>query len=609
MKDGFLKVSVRTPKIKVGDVLYNTEKIIKEIKLAKKDGVKALVFPELAVTGKTADDLFLQPLLIKSAESAVSEIAKNTDGIAVVVGYPASVRGVTYNAAAVMANGTVLGIVPKTNLTNEENRYFAYPSEDIIYTKLADEVVPFGKDLLFQSENMDKFVFGVEIGEDLTALFPESSRLSKRGALMVFNPSATLMQESLARTVNAQSERAGIVYVLSSAGGDESTTDLVYSGENIISMNGIMMDKNTAVTDLEYLNAVRQKKGIIPDNEALQIRFKCETEETVFTKKVPSMPYIKEGTDLGNILNIQATALKKRLIHTNAKSAVLGISGGLDSTLALLVTARAFDMAGLSRAGIIAITMPCFGTTDRTYQNSKKLISEIGATFEEIDIKKSVRTHFADIRQDENNHDVTYENAQARERTQVLMDRANQVGALVVGTGDMSELALGWATYNGDHMSMYAVNAGVPKTLVRLLTEYEADRLQSEVLKDILDTPISPELLPPTDGEISQVTEDIVGPYELHDFFMYCYLKCNYPPKKIFRLAKNAFAGVYDDEEILKWLKTFTRRFFSQQFKRNCMPDGPMVLDISLSPRKGLYMPSDALWTVWEKEIDGIEIR
>ncbi len=614
MKDGFLKVSAVTPKIQLGDVFFNTDSIISEIESAAVSGAKVVVFPELILTGKTLGDLFFQPNLIKEAGKAISKIARKTENIVAVVGYPASVRGITYNAAAVMANGKILAVVPKDNLTVEEMRYFAKPSDETILTKIGGQEVPFGKNFIFQAENLQKFVFGVEIGDDVdTAL-----SISKNGAVLILNPSASLAQDDMSGKLNAKSCLTKSAYIHASSGPDESTTDFVYSGRNVISVNGEKTAESkllsgeviSGVIDLDILKNERLKARMVPSVEAKIIPFKAHITKTQLPERLPSMPYIKAGTDLNDILNILSAGLKKRLVHTNTKTAVLGISGGLDSTLALLVTCRAFDMAGLERSGIYAITMPCFGTTDRTYKNSKELTECLGATLLEIDIKNSVMSHFVDIGQSGDNHDITYENSQARERTQVLMDKANQLGAIVVGTGDMSELALGWATYNGDHMSMYAVNSGVPKTLVRMLVGFEAENSEGkkkDILLDILDTPVSPELIPSKDGEIGQATEDIVGPYELHDFFLYCFLKYNFSPKKIFRMAQNAFSGVYDRLEILEWLKVFMRRFFASQFKRSCMPDGPQVLDISLSPRGGLYMPSDSHWTLWEKEISVLE--
>ncbi len=609
MKDGFLKVSAVTPKTELGDVFFNTDSIINEIEAAANSGAKIVVFPELILTGKTLGDLFFQPNLIKEAGKAISKIARKTENIVAVVGYPASVRGITYNAAAVIANGKILAVVPKENLSWEEMRYFAKPSDDTILTKIGGTEVPFGKNFIFQAENLQKFVFGVEIGDD-----PETAiRLSKSGAVMILNPSAVLAQDDINERLKAKSSLLKSAYIHASAGPDESTTDFVYSGKNVIFTNGEKVAESkllsgemvSGVIDLDVLKNERLKAQKVPTEDAKIISFKAQISKTYLPERLPSMPYIKEGTDLNDILNILAAGLKKRLVHTGTENVVLGVSGGLDSTLALIITCRAFDMAGLSRSGIYSITMPCFGTTDRTYQNAKKLTECLGATLLEIDIKNSVMSHFKDIGQDENNHDITYENSQARERTQVLMDKANQLNALVVGTGDMSELALGWATYNGDHMSMYAVNSGVPKTLVRMLVEFEAQNSDGEkkaVLSDILDTPVSPELIPGV-----QSTEDIVGPYELHDFFLYCFLKYNFPPSKIFRLAQNAFMGAYDRWEILKWLKVFMKRFFASQFKRSCMPDGPQVLDISLSPRSGLYMPSDASRSLWEREIAVLE--
>ena len=609
MKDGFLKVSAVTPKTELGDVFFNTDSIISEIESAVTKGAKVVVFPELILTGKTLGDLFFQPNIIKEAGKAISKIARKTDNIVAVVGYPASVRGITYNAAAVMANGKILAVVPKSNLSVDEMRYFAKPADETILTKIGGVEVPFGKNFLFQAENLQKFVFGVEIGDDLEC----GLTVSQNGGVIILNPSADKAQEDIKEKLKAKSRLLKTAYIHASAGIQESTTDFVYSGKNIISTNGetvaeselLSGDMISGVIDLDILKTERLTSHMVPLGNVKIIPFKTQITKTYLPERLPTMPYIKKGTDLNDIINILSAGLKRRLIHTGTNTAVLGISGGLDSTLALIVTCRAFDMAGLSRKGIYGITMPCFGTTDRTYNNAKKLTESLGATLLEIDIKNSVKSHFEDIGQDENNHDITYENSQARERTQVLMDKANQLGALVIGTGDMSELALGWATFNGDHMSMYAVNSGVLKTLVRMLVELEAENSDGElksVLLDILDTPVSPELIP---GK--QSTEEIVGPYEIHDFFLYCFLRYNFSPNKIFRLAQNTFVGKYDRWEILKWLKVFMRRFFASQFKRSCMPDGPAVLDISLSPRGGLNMPSDVNWALWEKEISVLE--
>lgn len=654
MKDGFLKVAAITPNMKVADPEYNTKEIIKEMEKAQEKEVRLAVFPELCITGYTCEDLFLQDLLLKEALFALDKIKKASAGkdMVTVVGLPFYHKGALYNVAAVLFEGRLLGLVPKTFIPNYsefyEARHFAAPPEQpviISIPELAPEPEPgfeedsycdafFGTRLLFQAENMPEFILGIEICEDLWSPIPPSSEHALQGATVIANLSASdettgkdLYRREL---IKNQSARLLSAYIYADAGEGESTTDLVFAGHNLIAENGSLLRestrfKNTAIiSEIDLGKLVSERKRINTfqpksydghtntDYSILPFSFK-EVKETKLTRTYPKTPFVPghqadRDRRCDEILSIQAMGLKKRLAHTGGKNAVVGISGGLDSTLALLVTVKAFDMLGLDRKGILSVTMPCFGTTDRTYHNACELTNILGATLKEVPIHEAVKLHFRDIGQDENNHDVTYENAQARERTLILMDLANQRNGLVVGTGDLSELALGWATYNGDHMSMYGVNASVPKTLVRHLVRYYAETTEEkelhDILMDVLDTPVSPELLPPKEGEISQKTEDIVGPYELHDFFLYYLMRFGYTPKKIFRLACYTFEGDYDTETIKKWLKTFYRRFFSQQFKRSCLPDGPKVGSVALSPRGDLRMPSDASFALWNKELE-----
>ena len=622
MKQGFVKVAAVTPKIKVADTAYNGKLIRSYMEECAKEGAKIVVFPELCITGYTCQDLFLQEKLLQGAEEELLQIAECSvaiDGI-FFVGLPYEINGKLYNMAAVISGGEVLGMVPKSFLPNYnefyERRHFTPGAELCTEVTLSDgSVVPVDRDLLFTCDNMRRLRIGVELCEDLWTPNPPSIGHALAGATVIVNLSASneiTGKDSYRRELVAgQAARLLAAYIYASAGEGESTQDLVFSGHNIIAENGHILAESKRFTygviyseiDVEKLTEERRRMTTFETEDThTDIAFSLKMEETKLTRFVDPAPFVpgdKNTRDkrCDEILMIQAMGLKKRLEHTNA-NAVVGISGGLDSTLALLVTARAFDLSGKDRKGIIAVTMPGFGTTDRTYDNAVKLIECLGATFVEVDIKNAVNVHFSDIGQDPAVHDVTYENSQARERTQILMDIANKNNALVIGTGDLSELALGWATYNGDHMSMYAVNASVPKTLVRHLVQYYADTCQDaeleKTLLDVLDTPVSPELLPPEDGKISQKTEDLVGPYELHDFFLYHMLRLGFTPAKIYRLARIAFAGTYDDDFILKWLKTFYHRFFAQQFKRSCLPDGPKVGSVAVSPRGDLRMPSDA---------------
>lgn len=634
MKDGFVKVACATTDIKVGDTKFNSDNIIAQIKEAADNKAKLIVFPELSVTAYTCGDLFLQNSLIKSAESEILRIASQTKGcdIISVVGFPFVVNQTLYNCAAVINKGDIKGIVPKMSIPNYsefyEARHFAKGIQNTVDVKIGDSIVPFGSKILFRAKNMADFILAVEICEDLWTVNPPSCAHALAGATIIANLSASneliAKDEYRSMLVSSQSARLFSAYLYADAGYGESTTDVVFAGDNIIAENGTLLKRSKRFTnecvytelDLERLVGERRKtttyeNSMAEDYTVVEVEF--NEEETEITRHIEKLPFVpadeeKRVKRSEEILTIQSMGLKKRLQHAWAKTAVVGVSGGLDSTLALLVTVRAFDSLGLDRKNIMAITMPCFGTTSRTYNNSINFANSLGVTLKEINIKDAVNQHFKDIEQEPEKYDVTYENSQARERTQILMDIANKNNGIVVGTGDLSELALGWATYNGDHMSMYAVNASVPKTLIRYLVDYEAKRTENEMLKktlqDILATPVSPELLPPKDGEISQKTEHIVGPYELHDFFLYHLVRFASAPSKIFRLAKIAFNGVYDSEFILSWMKVFYKRFFQQQFKRSCLPDGPKVGSVALSPRGDWRMPSDASVNLWMSEIE-----
>ena len=631
MKDGFIKVSAATPKIKVADPAYNTEEILKIIDETEKNGASILVFSELTISGYTCGDLFLQQPLLTECKNQLLRIVKATENksMLVVVGCPIVIKQKLYNCAVVISDGSILGIVPKTHLPNYsefyELRHFTSGEglEEDLWFGEEFGYVNVAVNQLFKCKEIPELVVACEICEDLWVPLPPSTYHAMAGATVICNPSAsveTTTKESYRRSlVSNQSARLLAAYIYADAGEGESTQDVVYSGHHLICENGSVLAEAKRFTneiiyadiDVQKLAAERRKMTSFPGgqtDEYFEQEFSLEVKETKITRTFPKAPFVPDNQDerdkrCDEILSLQSMGLKKRLEHTNCKHAVVGISGGLDSTLAVLVTARAFDLLDIPRENLICVTMPCFGTTDRTYQNAVSLIKELGATLKEVRIEKAVRQHFADIGHDENNHDVTYENSQARERTQILMDMANQYNGMVIGTGDMSELALGWATYNGDHMSMYAVNCSVPKTLVRYLVLYYAETTEnkklSEVLMDVLDTPVSPELLPPVDGVISQKTEDLVGPYELHDFFLYYMLRFGFPKAKLYRMAKQTFDGVYDDETIKKWLDKFYWRFFSQQFKRSCLPDGPKVGSVAVSPRGDLRMPSDASPTAW----------
>ena len=637
MRQGFIKVAALTPKVTVADTQANRKEICRLMDEAEAKGAKILVFPELCITGYTCGDLFYQQVLLREAKKELLAIAKYTqrkDYLAF-VGLPLEYNGKLYNVAAAVIQGKVLGLVPKTHIPNYnefyERRHFAPGMKQPVPVALdEDTVVPMGTRVLFQCRQMPELKIGAEICEDVWAPNPPGVEHALAGATLLVNLSASdettgkdMYRKSL---VTGQSGRLICGYVYCSAGDGESTQDVVYSGHNLIAENGTLLAESrrfcneSIYTELDMvrLNEERRRMStfMTSDESYINVEFSLKEEKTELTRFVDPAPFVPGNKAdrekrCEEIFMIQAMGLKKRLEHTHAATAVVGISGGLDSTLALLVMVKAFDLIGKDHKDIVAVTMPGFGTTDRTYDNAVSLIKSLGATFREVSIVDSVRVHFKDIGQDEAVHDVTYENGQARERTQILMDIANKSGGMVIGTGDMSELALGWATYNGDHMSMYGVNASVPKTLVRHLVCYYADTCADEtlqkVLYDVLDTPVSPELLPPEDGKISQKTEDIVGPYELHDFFLYYILRFGCTPKKIYRLANYAFAGTYDTETIQKWLKTFYRRFFSQQFKRSCLPDGPKVGTVAVSPRGDLRMPSDASARIWMEELEHLD--
>ena len=634
MKHGFLKVAAVTPKIKVADPVYNAAVICKELERVCAKGAKIIVFPELCLTGYTCGDLFLQQLLLESASRQLLKVAEATrdkDAL-VMVGLPLEREGKLYNVAAVLQDGEILGMIPKANIPSYaefyEGRHFSEGNQEPVEFDIAGKTVPFGTNILFSCESMQGLTVGCEICEDLWVANPPGTNHALMGATVIANLSASneTVGKDEYRNLLVKSSSARLVcgYIYASAGEGESTQDLVFGGHNLIAENGTVLAQAKrfqcetvyAELDIQKLLSERRRMGTFgkePQAVYAVVPFMLNEEETKLDRTFSCMPFVPGDEEMKKqrceeILSIQSYGLKKRYEHTGLTTAVIGISGGLDSTLALLVTVKTFDMLKLDRKGIVAVTMPCFGTTDRTYDNACKLAGALGTTLEEVDIKEAVNIHFRDIGQNPENHDVTYENGQARERTQVLMDIANRMQGLVIGTGDMSELALGWATYNGDHMSMYGVNAGVPKTLVRHLVKYYADtcgdRELSLVLEDVLDTPVSPELLPPVDGVIAQKTEDLVGPYDLHDFFLYYMLRCGFPPQKVYRVAKLAFKGLYDDAVILKWLKNFYRRFFGQQFKRSCLPDGPKVGSVSLSPRGDLRMPSDACARLWLEELE-----
>ena len=642
MKYGFINVAAAIPSVRVADVSYNVQHIVSLLQQAEREGTSIVAFPELSLTGYTCQDLFAQRPLIEAAEKGMADVLAQSaswGGIGI-VGAPVLYGNVLLNCAIVFQYGRILGIVPKTYLPNYnefyEKRWFA-SSVDICQGDMAYAGCTIHMDNDRQLFVTDKGVkFGIEICEDVWAPTPCSNSLTLAGADIIFNLSASdeLIGKHayLKALLSQQSARTMCGYVYSSCGFGESTQDVVYGGNALVYENGrplaasqrFCLDPQlvTASIDIERLRAERQKNTsfTLAQRGMTAVSHTADAvQEAPFKlrRAIDAHPFIPKAHDMADscdeIFSIQVAGLAKRLVHTHCSHVVVGISGGLDSTLALLVCVKTFDKLGYDRKGIVGVTMPGFGTTDRTYNNAMTLMQSLGITIREISICESVTQHFKDIHHDINVHDVTYENGQARERTQILMDISNQVGGLVIGTGDLSELALGWATYNGDHMSMYGVNASVPKTLIKYLVRYVADSGIDEqsrrTLDDILDTPISPELIPADEqGNIKQKTEDLVGPYELHDFYLYYFLRFGFSPRKIFMLARQAFAGQYDDATIKKWLCTFVRRFFAQQFKRSCLPDGPKVGSVSLSPRGDWRMPSDAMSAVWMAECDKIKL-
>lgn len=629
MNCGFVKIACATPNIKVADCEHNANEIIKMVFTAESKGAKLIAFPELCLTGSTCGDLFFQHTLIKSARNSLSEIINKTKelDILTIVGLPYQHRDKLYNCGALIYKGSLLGIVPKGREFDNiggKSRYFANGATNECI-QFDGKTVPFGSNIIFANDNMPEFKIGVEISED--SLLGNSTALAKAGATLIINLSASyeIVGRSDYRRTVSMAKSGGLLcaYIHVNAGLGESTTDMVFAGHNIISENGDILSEselfksgiNYADIDFQKLQSERMRSTeFVSSDEGYRLEFfSIEKEQTNIERKFSHTPFIPDNNDeiakrCSEIHEMQAVGLASRMKHIGCKNLVLGLSGGLDSTLALIVAVHAVDMLGLDRKGIIAVTMPCFGTSDRTYNNACNLAKAYGITLKEIEIRDSVLLHFKDIEHDVDNHDSTYENAQARERTQILMDIANQQNGLLIGTGDLSELALGWTTYNGDHMSMYSVNASIPKTLMRHMVSFEAENSDEKiksVLIDINQTPISPELLPPSsDGSISQKTEDIVGPYELHDFFLYYMVRYGFEPKKIYRMAKLAFEGIYSNDIILKWEKVFLRRFFSQQFKRSCSPDGIKIGSVSLSPRGDFIMPSDACVNAWLKSLD-----
>ena len=638
MRDGFIKVAAGTPHIRVADCRYNAESCFTLMREAYRQGVRVLALPELCLTGYTCGDLFLQPTLLRGAEEALATVLEATKSLDMVtaLGLPVCFENKTYNCAAVIHQGEILALVPKTYLPNYgefyEKRWFEPAGPGGRLFSFCGQEVYLGADVVFPCDTMPGLTLGVELCEDLWASTPPSVALAEAGATLILDLSAsdeTVGKAEYRRSlVTGQSARLVCGYVYADAGEGESTTDMVFAGHDLIAENGALLAERRFATgltiseiDVERLTYERRRMTTFrakADSRIITVPFALESATTTLTRYVSPTPFVPtdardRAERCDEILKIAALGLKKRIEHTGASAVVVGLSGGLDSTLAILIAAVAMGLLERPASDIIAVTMPCFGTTDRTRDNAVELARRLGATLKRIDIGEAVKVHFRDIGQSMEDHDVTFENGQARERTQVLMDVANQCGGLVVGTGDLSELALGWATYNGDHMSMYGVNASIPKTLVRHLVSYvcgdkeEEDPALSHVLADILDTPVSPELLPAVGGKISQKTEDLVGPYELHDFFLYHAVRWGFPPRKVLRLAEHAFGRTYDRATILKWEKTFYRRFFAQQFKRSCLPDGPKVGSVSLSPRGDWRMPSDAVAALWLEELEGLE--
>ena len=639
MKDGFLKAAAFSPALRVADCTYNAQQILADVQAAAARGVKLAVFPEFCLTGYTCGDLFLQHTLQTGALDALQTVLDGTRTLdtVVLVGLPLLVHGKLYNCAAVLCRGQLLGLVPKTYLPNYgefyEKRQFTPGSTEVETITVCGQQVPFGTSLLFRCRSMPSFVLGVELCEDLWSALPPSTFHALAGATVIANLSAsdeTVGKAEYRRAlVSNQSARLLCGYLYASAGHGESTQDMVFAGHDLIAENGTLLAETTPFAggiaeteiDCQRMEAERARNTSfeLSRDGYTTVEFDLELTETPLTRWIDPAPFVpgdpkRRAERCELILKMQADGLAKRLEHAHAKTAVIGISGGLDSCLALLVAVRAMKQLGRPASDVLAVTMPCFGTTHRTRSNAEILCDELQVSFKEIDIAETVHSHFRDIGQDESVLDVTFENGQARVRTLELMDTANRTGGLVVGTGDLSELALGWATYNGDHMSMYGVNAGVPKTLVRHIVQYVADTCGQPVLRDvlvdILDTPVSPELLPSAaDGTIAQQTEKLVGPYELHDFYLYYVLRFGFGPAKIYHLALAAFAGRYEPEVLLAWLRNFYRRFFAQQFKRSCLPDGPKVGSVTLSPRADWRMPSDACNALWLKELDEIEAK
>jgi NAD+ synthase (glutamine-hydrolysing) len=638
MKDGFISVACGTPKVRLADCNENAEQTFTLMRAAAQAGVKFLVLPELGLTGYTCGDLFYQNALLAGAEEALATVLEATRHLELVaaVGLPVRVHNSLYNCAAVIQSGKILGVVPKSHIPNysefyEKRQFAAAPAEGCEITLCGQERVPFGAKLIFPCVTVPGLTLGVELCEDLWAPDSPSVSMAAAGATVIGNLSASndiIGKDAYRRQlVSIQSAKLLCGYVYTSAGEGESTSDIVFGAHQLIAENGALLAESrfecglqSSEVDVQRLTYERRRTQIFEHLDAAGCRavpFSLTAEETALTRYVAPRPFVPEGKEdrdarCREILLIASLGLKKRLEHTGSKTAVVGLSGGLDSTLAVLITGLALKMLDRPMTDIVAVTMPCFGTTDRTRNNAVVLAEKLGATLKTVDISQSVRSHFRDIGHELSDHSVTFENGQARERTQVLMDIANQTGGLVIGTGDLSELALGWCTYNGDHMSMYAVNNSIPKTLVRHLVAYLArdnadkDAELKDVLEDILDTPVSPELLPAVQGKISQKTEDLVGPYELHDFFLYYIVRWGFGPKKVFRLAEYALGKRYSRAVILKWLKIFYRRFFSQQFKRNCLPDGPKVGSVAFSPRGDWRMPSDASAALWQAELDEI---
>ena len=629
MRDGFIKVAAATPEIRVADCAYNAQQCIDLITQAAGLGVKVLCLPRLCLTGSTCGDLFFHDVLLKGAESALGDVLAATEGLDMVIaiGLPvcSSWNHKLYDCTALIHRGTILGLIPAQSVPVDQRRWFTPSSQEGSRTVLCGQEVELcGNEALFACESLPQLVIGVENRAGAAAAEPPVLKLAQAGATLVLCPIAQpeLVGRAARRRqlILSQSARLGCAILTANAGEGESTTDQVYSGHRMIAENGSMLAEDRFTTgltvsevDVDKLSWQRRMGGGSHEEDVWHYSFDLELTDTTLTRPVAPSPFVPQDEQARQdrceeIFTLAALGLKKRLSHTHAKCAVVGLSGGLDSTLALLITARAMAMLDRPMTDIISITMPCFGTTSRTKSNAQLLAERIGTAFRTVDIGEAVKVHFRDIGQSMDDLSVTFENGQARERTQVLMDIANQQGGMVIGTGDLSELALGWATYNGDHMSMYAVNADIPKTLVRHLVAYAAaqskDKELSAVLLDILDTPVSPELLPPKDGEIAQCTEDLVGPYELHDFFLYYILRWGFSPRKVLRLAQCALGDHYDRDTLLKWLKNFYRRFFTQQFKRSCLPDGPQVGYLSVSPRGGLVMPSDALATLWQRELE-----